>query len=62
METIRLLPFTTLWIAIWAAPLPKLSCSVELFAGLIPFTSIANSPRRWRPATIWVMLAVALCW
>ena len=116
METIRLLLFTTLWTSIWAAPLPKLSCRVELIAGLIPFAafglrvfgacfigvpaddrvriavaplvdwinggssvvpfqwvldvtvaiglvwfaSIANIPRRWRLATIWVMPAVAL--
>lgn len=116
METFRLLFFTTLWTAIWAAPLPKLSRRVELVAGLIPFAafglrvfgacftgvpaddhvrmavaplvdwingascpvpfqwvldgtvaiglvwfaSIANIPRRWRLATIWVMPAVAL--
>ena len=39
METIRLLLFTTLWTAIWAAPLPKLSRRVELCAGLIPFAA-----------------------
>jgi len=39
METIRLLFFTTLWTAIWATPLPKLSRRVELVAGLIPFTA-----------------------
>jgi len=39
METIRLLLFTTLWTAIWAAPLPKLSRRVELVAGLIPFAA-----------------------
>ena len=39
METFRLLFFTTLWTAIWAAPLPKLSRRVELVAGLIPFTA-----------------------
>ena len=39
MDTIRLLLFTTLWTAIWAAPLPKLSRRVELFAGLIPFAA-----------------------
>jgi hypothetical protein len=39
METIRLLFFTTLWTAIWAAPLPKLSRWVELIAGLIPFAA-----------------------
>jgi hypothetical protein len=116
MDTIRLLIFTTLWTAIWAAPLPKLSRWVELVAGLIPFAafglrvfgacfigvpvddpvrmavaplvdwvngnagwvpfqwvldvtvaiglvwlaSIANIPRKWRLATIWVMPAVAL--
>jgi hypothetical protein len=116
METFRLLLFTTLWTAIWVAPLPKLSRRVELVAGLIPFAafglrvfgacfigvpaddpvrmvvaplvdwingasgpvpfqwvldvtvaiglvwfaSIANIPRRWRLATIWVMPAVAL--
>lgn len=116
METVRLLIFTTLWTAIWAAPLPKLSRWVELVAGLIPFAafglrvfgacfigvpvddpvrmavtplvdwvngnsgwvpfqwvldvtvaiglvwlaSIANIPRKWRLATIWVMPAVAL--
>jgi hypothetical protein len=116
MEPLRLLMFTTLWTAIWAAPLPKLSHGVELVAGLIPFAafglrvfgacfigvpaddpvrmavaplvdwingvyglipfqwmlditvaiglvwlaSIANIPRRWRLATIWVMPAVAL--
>ena len=116
METLRLLFFTTLWTAIWVAPLPKLSRHVELVAGLIPFAafglrvfascfigvpdddpvrmavapvvdwvngaagvvpfqwvlditvaiglvwfaSIANIPRRWRLATIWVMPAVAV--
>jgi len=116
METLRLLFFTMLWSAIWAAPLPKLSQRVELIIGLIPFVafglrvfgacfigvpagdpvrmavaplvdwvngasgvvpfqwvldttvaiglvwlaSIANIPRRWRLATIWVMPAVAL--
>ena len=39
METVRLLLFTTLWTAIWAAPLPKLSRRVELVAGLIPFAA-----------------------
>jgi hypothetical protein len=39
METIRLLLFTTLWTAIWVAPLPKLSRRVELIAGLIPFAA-----------------------
>ena len=39
METMRLLLFTTLWTAIWAAPLPKLSRPVELVAGLIPFAA-----------------------
>ena len=39
MDTIRLLLFTTLWTAIWAAPLPKLSSRVELVAGLIPFAA-----------------------
>ena len=39
METFRLLLFTTLWTAIWAAPLPKLSRRVELVAGLIPFAA-----------------------
>jgi hypothetical protein len=39
MDTIRLLFFTTLWTAIWAAPLPKLSRRVELVAGLIPFAA-----------------------
>jgi hypothetical protein len=39
METIRLLLFTTLWTAIWAAPLPKLSRRMELVAGLIPFAA-----------------------
>jgi hypothetical protein len=39
METLRLLLFTTLWTAIWAAPLPKLSSRVELIAGLIPFAA-----------------------
>ncbi len=39
MDTIRLLLFTTLWTAIWAAPLPKLSRRVELVTGLIPFTA-----------------------
>ena len=116
MGTFRLLLFTTLWTAVGAAPLPKLSRRVELVAGLIPFTafglrvfgacfigvpgddpvrmavaplvdwinglsgavpfqwvldvtvaiglvwlaSIANIPRGWRLATIWVMPAVAL--
>ena len=116
MDTIRLLFFTTLWTAIWAAPLPTFSRRVELVVGLIPFVafclrvfgacfigvpaedpvrlmvapmvdwingasgavpfqwvlditvaiglmwfaSIANIPRRWRLATIWVMPAVAL--
>jgi hypothetical protein len=39
METFRLLFFTTMWTAIWAAPLPKLSLRVELIAGLIPFAA-----------------------
>jgi hypothetical protein len=39
METLRLLLFTTIWTAIWAAPLPKLSRRVELVAGLIPFAA-----------------------
>jgi hypothetical protein len=39
METLRLACFTTLWTAIWAAPLPKLSRRVELVAGLIPFAA-----------------------
>ena len=39
METLRLLLFTTLWTAVWAAPLPKLSRRVELVAGLIPFAA-----------------------
>ena len=39
METVRLLLFTTLWTAIWAAPLTKLSRRVELVAGLIPFVA-----------------------
>jgi hypothetical protein len=39
METFRLLLFTTLWNAIWAAPLPELSRRVELVAGLIPVTA-----------------------
>ncbi len=116
METFRLVFFTTLWTAIWAAPLPQLPRRVELVAGLIPFAafglrvfgacfigvatddpvrmavaplvewingasgtvpfqwvldvtvaiglvwfaSIANIPRRWRLATIWVMPAVAV--
>jgi hypothetical protein len=39
METFRLVFFTTMWTAIWAAPLPKLSRRVELIAGLIPFAA-----------------------
>ena len=39
METVRLLFFTALWTAVWAAPLPKLSRRVELVAGLIPFAA-----------------------
>jgi len=39
METFRLILFTTLWTAIWAAPLPKLSRGAELVAGLIPFAA-----------------------
>jgi hypothetical protein len=39
METARLLFFTTLWTAVWAAPLPKLARRVELIAGLIPFAA-----------------------
>ena len=39
METFRLLLFTMLWTAIWAASLPKLSRRVELVAGLIPFAA-----------------------
>jgi hypothetical protein len=39
MDTIRLVLFTTIWTAIWAAPLPKLSRRVELAAGLIPFAA-----------------------
>lgn len=37
MDTARLLVFTALWTAIWAAPLPRLSRRAELAAGLIPF-------------------------
>lgn len=39
MDIARLLLFTTLWTAIWAAPLPKLSKRVELVVGLIPFAA-----------------------
>jgi hypothetical protein len=39
METVRLLFFTALWTAVWAAALPKLSRRVELVAGLIPFVA-----------------------
>jgi hypothetical protein len=39
METLRLLLFTTLWTAIWAAPLPQLSRRVELVVGLFPFAA-----------------------
>lgn len=39
MEALRLLLFTTLWTAVWAAPLPKLSRRTELVAGLIPFAA-----------------------
>jgi len=39
METVRLLLFTALRTAIWAAPLPKLLRHVELVAGLIPFAA-----------------------
>jgi hypothetical protein len=39
MDTVRLLVFTTLWTAVWAAPLPQLSRRVELVAGLIPFAA-----------------------
>lgn len=39
METLRLFFFTSLWTAIWAAALPKLSRRVELIAGLIPFAA-----------------------
>jgi hypothetical protein len=33
---------------------------VTVAIGLVWFASIANIPRRWRLATIWVMPAVAL--
>ena len=39
MDSARLLVFTLLWTAIWAAPLPRLSRQVELIAGLVPFTA-----------------------
>ena len=39
MEPFRPLLFPTLWTAIWAAPLPKLSRRVELVAGLVPFAA-----------------------
>ena len=38
-ETIRLLFFPAIWMAIWASPLPKLSRRVELIAGLILFAA-----------------------
>jgi hypothetical protein len=39
MDSARLLLFTLLWTAIWAAPLPRLSRRAELVAGLLPFTA-----------------------
>ena len=39
MDAVRLLLFTSLWTAIWVAPLPKLSPRVELAAGLVPFAA-----------------------
>lgn len=39
METVSLLAFTTLWTAIWVAPLPRLSRRAELAAGLIQFVA-----------------------
>jgi hypothetical protein len=48
METFRLLFFTTLWTAVWAVPLPKLSRRVELVAGLIPFAAFASIALGWK--------------
>jgi len=39
MDSARLLVFTFLWTAIWAASLPRLSRRAELIAGLVPFTA-----------------------
>jgi hypothetical protein len=39
MDQLHLVVFTSLWTAIWVAPLPKLSQRAELFAGLIPFAA-----------------------
>ena len=39
MDPLHLVFFTTLWTAIWVAPLPKLSQRAELFTGLIPFAT-----------------------
>lgn len=39
MDPLHLVVFTTLWTAIWVAPLPKLSRRMELIAGLLPFAS-----------------------
>ncbi|MFM7076470.1 MAG: hypothetical protein ACKO3G_10445, partial [Planctomycetaceae bacterium] len=46
MEPTRLLLFTTLWTAIWAAPLPKLARRVELVAGLIAVHSVVKRSSR----------------
>jgi hypothetical protein len=59
METFRLLFLMTLWTAIWAAPLPKLSplsfqwvLDVTVAIGIVWFASIANISCRWRLATL----------
>jgi len=39
MPGVRLILFTVLWTAIWAAALPRLPRRLELLAGLIPFAA-----------------------
>ena len=39
MPSVRLILFTVLWTAMWAAPLPRLPRRLELLAGLIPFAA-----------------------
>lgn len=39
MDSFRLLLFTVVWTALWAAPLPRLGRLAELVAGLVPFVT-----------------------
>jgi hypothetical protein len=49
------------WINGASGPVPfQWVLDVTVAIGLVWFASIANIPRRWRLATIWVMPAVAL--